>query len=89
MSKVIIEKLSEKEMEELGITKWPIWEKEVSTFDWTYEDNEQCYIIEGDVIVKTDEGGYRITAGDYVSFARGLVCTWEITKPIKKYYNFS
>lgn len=89
MSKVIIEKLSEKEMEELGIPTWPIWEKEISKFDWTYEANEQCYIIEGDVIVMTDEGSFRIVAGDYVSFAKGLVCTWDITKPIKKYYNFS
>lgn len=31
----------------------PIWEKEVSTFPWYYEDQETCLILEEEVIVKT------------------------------------
>lgn len=31
--KIIVEKLSENEIQNRGIRNWPIWEKEVSRFD--------------------------------------------------------
>lgn len=89
MPKVIIRQLSKNEVEEIGIKSWPIWEKEVSSFDWTYDEDEQCYIIEGEFIVETDDGKYNIKSGDFVTFQRGLSCVWDIKKPVKKYYNFS
>ena len=88
MSKVIISKLVEKEMVDLGVKTWPIWEKEVSRFDWTYTEDEQCYIIEGEFVVTTGENSYHIVPGDFVTFRKGLTCVWEINKPVKKYYNF-
>ncbi|RLC51944.1 MAG: cupin, partial [Candidatus Cloacimonadota bacterium] len=42
-----IEKLSDEQIEEKGIKSWPIWEKEVSRFDWHYDFTEECYILEG------------------------------------------
>ena len=88
MPTVIIEKLSEKQIIERGIRKWPIWEKDVSKFDWTYEGAEECLIIEGEVVVATDHGTFTIKAGDFVTFEDGLKCVWDIKKDIKKYYNF-
>ena len=32
--------------------KWPIWECEPSKFDWTYSEEEHCFIIKGKVTVK-------------------------------------
>ena len=88
MKKIIIEKLSNEEIEKQGIKNWPIWEKEVSRFDWCYDTEEVCLILEGEVTVETDEGNYTLKAGDFVSFKPGLKCVWDITKNIKKHYNF-
>lgn len=89
MSQVIIEKISKEERQKLGITSWPIWEKEVSRFNWTYSGDEQCFIIEGEFSVETDDGNYDIRPGDFVTFKDGLSCVWDIKKPVKKHYNFS
>lgn len=34
--KIKIDKVDKKEIEEKGILEWPIWEKEISRFDWHY-----------------------------------------------------
>jgi len=88
MSKVKIEKLTEDEISKRRIRQWPIWTKEVSTFDWYYDTDEECLILEGEVDVKTDEGTFTVKAGDFVTFKQGLKCVWEVKKPIRKHYNF-
>jgi len=88
MSKVIIEKLSESEIEKRKIKSWPIWTKEISTFDWFYESDEQCLILEGEFTVKTDEGDFKVKSGDFVTFKKGLKCVWIVEKPICKHYKF-
>ncbi len=88
MSKVIIDKLSKEEIVNRGINKWPIWTKEISKFDWYYESEEECQIIDGEVEVETPDGNYTIKAGDFVTFKAGLKCAWNVKKPIRKYYNF-
>ena len=67
---------------------WPIWECEPSKFDWTYDAEEHCFIIEGSVTVIGLENIVEIKSGDYVIFPKGLQCTWEVHQPIKKYYTF-
>jgi len=88
MSKVIIEKLNDSEISQRGINNWPIWEKEVSRFDWQYSGDEECLILDGEVTVETQEGNYTIKKGDFVTFKHGLKCVWDVKKPIKKHYNF-
>jgi len=88
MAKVILERLAEDEIAKRKIESWPIWEKEVSKFDWYYDSDEECYILDGEVVVKTDEGDYTIKAGDFVTFKKGLKCVWDIKKGIRKHYNF-
>ena len=73
----------------LGIPTWPIWEKEVSRFDWYYDSEEECLILEGEVVVETPGGDYTIKAGDFVTFGKGLKCVWDIKKPIRKHYSFN
>ncbi|MCB1866135.1 MAG: cupin domain-containing protein [Chromatiales bacterium] len=73
----------------MGVDDWPIWEKEVSVFPWTYDAQETCYILKGHVIVTPDGGEpVELGAGDLVTFAKGLSCTWDIREPIKKHYSF-
>ena len=88
MEAVKIEHLSPLQLKEKGINSWPIWEKESSRFDWHYEATEECFILEGEVLVETAEGNFEIKAGDFVTFRKGLDCVWEIKKDIRKHYNF-
>ncbi|MDJ0675671.1 MAG: cupin domain-containing protein [Calothrix sp. MO_167.B42] len=80
---------SQERLNQLGVSTWGIWQKEVSTFPWTYDAQETCYFLEGDVIV-TPEGGQpvKMGKGDLVIFPTGMSCTWEITKDVKKHYTF-
>lgn len=88
MNKVIIEQLTSEQKEKRGIASWPIWEKEISRFDWFYDSDEECQVLEGEVTVETAEGNYIITAGDFVTFKKGLKCVWDVKKNIRKHYNF-
>jgi hypothetical protein len=80
----------EERLAQLGVRDWPIWTKERSTFPWTYDTRETCYLLEGEVVV-TPEGGVdavRIARGDLVTFPAGLSCTWEVHRPVRKHYRF-
>ena len=86
---VKIEKFCEKDITEKGINAWPIWEKEVSRFDWFYDSTEECYLLEGEVTVETGDGRkVNFGKGDFVTFPKGLSCVWDIKKPVRKHYNF-
>jgi len=88
MKKIEIRKLTEDEIQSSGIRNWPIWTKEISTFDWYYDATEYCLILSGEVTVKTDLEELKISSGDFVKFPKGLSCVWEISSPIRKHYNF-
>jgi len=88
MNKISITKLSKEEIKERKIDQWPIWEKEISRFDWEYTTDEECLIIEGEVAVEMPEGIFNIKAGDFVTFKSGLKCIWNVKSKIRKYYNF-
>jgi len=76
-------------LEVMGVYDWPIWAKEVSSFPWTYDTKETCYILEGEVIVTPDNGKpMTFKKGDLVTFPASLSCTWDIKAPIKKHYDF-
>lgn len=76
-------------IESYGCESWPIWEKEVSQFPWSYDAKEVCLILEGAVTVTPDGGEpVLIQAGDLVTFPQGMSCEWNITQPIRKHYTF-
>lgn len=76
-------------LDAMSIDVWPIWTKEVSVFDWSYDQTEVCYILEGEAIVTPKDGEpVTIKEGDLVNFAAGLSCTWDIKIPIRKHYMF-
>lgn len=88
MAEVTVEKLSDDQISAMDIKSWPIWEKEASTFDWTYGSTEQCLLLAGKVTVKTDNGEYSFGAGDFVTFEAGLNCIWTIHEDVSKHYKF-
>lgn len=84
-----VQKLTEDQLKKMGVFSWPIWEKEVSKFDWHYDDIEECYFLKGKVAVESKDGKrVEFGKGDFVSFPKGLSCVWEIKEPVKKHYNF-
>lgn len=86
---ITVKRLSDQEIQDLGIKSWPVWEKEASEFPWEYDTKECCYILEGKVVVTPDGGEpVAIQSGDYVEFAAGLKCCWDITENIRKHYQF-
>lgn len=88
MLDVEVQQLSIEEIEDKSIQNWPIWEKEVSEFPWYYQEDEACFILEGEIEVITTDKILYIKPGDYVLFPRGLACHWNIKKPVKKHYRF-
>ena len=86
---VVESQLSRDLLADLGVLEWPIWQKEASTFPWTYDESETCYFLAGDVVV-TPAGGSPVTMGqgDLVRFPAGMTCTWEIRTAVKKHYTF-
>jgi len=84
-----VKKITQDEMKALDIVSWPTWSKEPSTFPWSYSEKETAYIIEGDVTVTADDGeSITFSAGDLVTFNKGLSCTWHVKSPLKKHYKF-
>ena len=89
MDEINIESKSKDDLEKMGVLSWPIWEKEISTFDWHYDAAEQCYILEGKVRVEPAEGkAVEFGPGDFVTFPKGMDCVWKVSQPVRKHYRF-
>jgi len=87
MSVITVERPDAGKLEDLGVAGWPIWQKEVSSFDWSYDTEEMCYILEGKARVEPRGGeAVEFASGDLVTFPAGMECVWTITEPIKKHY---
>lgn len=86
--KIEIEKADRNAMQAQGVFDWPTWGCEPSTFDWHYDQEESCYILEGEIEVKTATEKVIIGPGDFVTFPQGLDCTWTVTKSVRKHYTF-
>lgn len=90
MSQIKIERNpGQDRLKKLGVSNWPIWTKEASEFPWSYDAQETCYFLEGDVVVTPDDGEpVEMGKGDLVTFPSGMSCAWKIRKDVKKHYQF-
>ncbi len=80
--------MNKDQIDKLGVFSWPVWSCGASVFPWTYDRKESCIILEGDVIVTTEHQIIYITKKDFVIFPKGLSCSWNVSKPVKKHYMF-
>ena len=89
MQEITVQRLDKAALEKMGVFKWPVWEKEVSKFDWSYDSAEKCFFLEGKVTV-TCKGGPAVSfgKGDFVTFPKGLDCTWNVLESVRKHYKF-
>ena len=86
---VKVERLSQEELKKRQVPSWPIWEKEVSRFNWEYDSIEECFFLAGKVILETEDGKtVNFGKGDFVTFPKGLSCVWDIKEAVKKHYRF-
>ncbi|NLJ16308.1 MAG: cupin domain-containing protein [Clostridiales bacterium] len=74
--------------EKQAMEKMPVWSCGESEFDWHYDSEEICLLIEGEVTVIYDDKSVSFEKGDYVIFPKGLSCVWKVKKPVQKYYVF-
>ena len=86
--KIEISDVSENEISKRGVFSWPIWSCEVSEFDWEYDQQESCLLLEGEVEVSSDIETVKFGVGNFVVFPKGLKCRWKVIKPVRKHYSF-
>jgi uncharacterized protein len=88
MSQILVEKNpNQTKLDSLGVSKWPTWQKEVSTFPWTFLEQEIAYILEGEcVITPAGEAPVTFGKGDLVTFPAGMTASWEVKQPLHKHY---
>jgi uncharacterized protein len=74
-------------LDTLGVSKWPTWQKEISTFDWVFPEQEIAYILEGECVI-TPTGGAPVSfgKGDLVTFPAGMKASWQVIQPLHKHY---
>ena len=86
--KIEISKISKNEISEMDVFSWPIWSCEVSEFNWEYDQQESCLLLEGEVEVKSNIETVKFGGGDFVVFPKGLKCKWKVIRPVRKHYSF-
>ena len=77
-------------MRSLSPREWPVWEEDVSQFEWHYDERETCYMPEVRVRVEPTDGGapVELGPGDIVTFPEGLDCTWKVQRPVGEHHRF-
>ncbi len=85
---ITVRKITPQELDDLGVKYWPVWEKEISFFDWKYDEGEEFYVLDGEIIIYAGGKEYKIVPGDFVSCFKGLECKWKIVDPVRKHYRF-
>ena len=88
MSNIVVEhNPSQQRLQALSTSKWPTWQKEVSIFPWVFPEQEVAYILDGECVITPEHGAPVIFGkGDLVTFPAGMVCSWEVKKPLYKHY---
>jgi uncharacterized cupin superfamily protein len=85
---ITIEKPTEEKLNLLQVQSWPIWECDPSEFEWFYDEQETCFLLQGKVTVQTDRETVSFGAGDLVTFPAGLSCIWRVNEKVRKHYRF-
>lgn len=86
--KIEIRKPTAEELKAIGVASWPIWTCGATSFDWTYDDQETCYLLDGEVTVESGGQAVSFGKGDLVIFPQGLSCVWNVKAPVRKHYRF-
>ena len=81
---VFVRKATEEEA--VLMRRGTIWECGVSEFNWHYDNDETCMLVEGQAKVTFAGESVSLAVGDIAYFPKGLDCVWQVLSPVKKYY---
>ena len=86
----VVSQPDEEFLKKKGVFNWGTWGCEVSNFPWTYDSNESCYLLKGQVTVTPTDGRKPATfgKGDFVTFPAGMSCTWDVSEAVHKHFMF-
>ena len=80
--KAIVRKPTNEEIKEL--TLCPTWSYKACVFNWYFDEEETCLILEGEATVKYEGDEVSFKGGDLVIFPKGMQSIWHVSKAIKK-----
>lgn len=67
-----------------------LWRCEPMTFDYEFPGDEIFHIIEGSLSIEIAGGStVSVSAGDIISFEKGIKSTWTIQSSFKKFFVIS
>ena len=67
-----------------------LWRCEPMTFDYEFPGDEIIHVLEGVLLIELADGDkVTVSAGDLISFDKGIKSTWTIQKSFKKFFVIS
>ncbi|GFZ05946.1 RmlC-like cupins superfamily protein [Actinidia rufa] len=81
---------SKSRLTELGIKSWPKWGCPPGKYTLKFDAQQTCYFLKGKVKAyqKGSSEWVEFGAGDLVIIPKGLSCTWDVSIPVDKHYQF-
>ncbi|PSS05029.1 Beta-secretase [Actinidia chinensis var. chinensis] len=81
---------SKSRLAELGIKSWPKWGCPPGKYTLKFDAQQTCYFLKGKVKAyqKGSSEWVEFGAGDLVIIPKGLSCTWDVSIPVDKHYQF-
>jgi uncharacterized cupin superfamily protein len=68
-----------------GRVRSGVWDCGPGVFEVTFKCDEVVHILEGEVIVRSNDGAVRwLGAGDVALFQSGLTTTWDVPRYVRK-----
>lgn len=69
-----------------GTSSVVVWECSPGEFNWHYFIDETVFIISGEVLISRKDGAPEelLSEGQMAYFPAGNMCTWRVTKTVKK-----
>lgn len=61
-----------------------VWDCTAGEFDWHFDSDETVLILEGEVVIETEEGPRALRPGDVALFRAGTTCRWRVPAYVKK-----
>ena len=61
-----------------------LWECHAGKFNYTFPEDEIIQVLEGEVMIRSQEQEYHLRPGDTAYFPQGLLTTWTVDTYVKK-----
>lgn len=84
VERVLVERApSPGKLEVLGAEDWPLERFPPGRHVRDYAAGEECYLVEGEAVLRCDGQTEEVAAGDLLFIPRGLTVAWEVAAEIE------